>query len=532
VESRTATEPVREATFKSLNNPYFLGENPGLTQSTGWVGAWESEPSVYAIEAESTGDVVAGVNFAREHNLRLAVRGGGHSYQGTSNAPDSLLIWTRKMHEVQLHDGFVAEGCEGHMTPQPAVSVDAGAMWIQAYDAVSVKAGRYVQGGGCTTVGVAGLVQSGGFGSFSKNFGTAAGSLLEAEVVTADGEVRIANERTNPDLFWGLKGGGGGSLGVVTRLTLKTHELPTFFGAVNGEIKASSDEAYKRLILQFVRFCRESLLNPHWGEKAEFHSENVLKLSLVFQGYDQKEAAAVVQPFFDWVRAQNGLTLTNQLVAAIPARIFWDGKVMRNIPGAMVGDDRPGAPLENVLWAGDKDQAGVYWNGYESLWLPDSLLKPENEERLAEAIFRTTRHWSAEFHLNKGLGGAPSQAIELARNTATNPAVLDAFALVIIAGGQPAAYTGVPGHEPNRAMGRRGAGEIAAAMAELTELVPEPGAYVSESNYFQPSWQRAFWGTNYERLSAVKRKYDPDGLFIVRHGVGSEDWSADGFEPL
>jgi FAD/FMN-containing dehydrogenase len=79
------------------------------------------------------------------------------------------------------------------------------------------------KGGGCTTLGVAGLVQSGGFGSFSKNYGLAAAALLEAEVVvTADGTVRIANACTNADLFWGLKGGGGGSLGVVTRLTLRT----------------------------------------------------------------------------------------------------------------------------------------------------------------------------------------------------------------------------------------------------------------------------------------------------------------------
>jgi FAD/FMN-containing dehydrogenase len=93
---------------------------------------------------------------------------------------------------------------------------------MHVYDAVTTKAGRYVQGGGCATVGVAGLVQSGGFGTF----GTAAGGLLEAEVVTADGQVRIANACTNPDLFWGIKGGGGGSLGVVTRLTLRTRELP------------------------------------------------------------------------------------------------------------------------------------------------------------------------------------------------------------------------------------------------------------------------------------------------------------------
>jgi FAD/FMN-containing dehydrogenase len=66
--------------FKNLKNPYYLGEEVGLTQSLGWVDAWTSSPSVYAVAAETTDDVVA-VNFAREHNLRVVVKGGGHSYQ-------------------------------------------------------------------------------------------------------------------------------------------------------------------------------------------------------------------------------------------------------------------------------------------------------------------------------------------------------------------------------------------------------------------------------------------------------------------
>src|SRR6202041_1676484 len=141
------------------------------------------------------------------------VKGGGHSYHGTSNASDSLLIWTRAMNKIVLHDAFVAQGCSASRSPQPAVTIEAGALWIDAYQAVTTQAGRYVQGGGCSTVGVAGLIQSGGFGSFSKTFGCAAGGLLQAEIVTADGSVLIANACTNPDLFWALKGGGGGSFG-------------------------------------------------------------------------------------------------------------------------------------------------------------------------------------------------------------------------------------------------------------------------------------------------------------------------------
>ncbi len=160
--------------------------------------------------------------------------------------PDSLLVWTRAMNQVQLHDAFVGAGCAGKVEPVPAVSAGAGAMWIDLYHAVTTEAGRYVQGGGCTTVGVAGLIQSGGFGSFSKGFGSAAASLLEAEVVTADGSVRVANACSNADLFWALKGGGGGSWGVVTRLTLRTHPLPEFFGYAEGTIKARSDAAFRR----------------------------------------------------------------------------------------------------------------------------------------------------------------------------------------------------------------------------------------------------------------------------------------------
>src|SRR6204780_931387 len=214
-----------EQLFKKLKNPYYLGDEVGLTQSLGWVGAWTSEPSVYAVAAERTRDVVAAGNFARKRKLRIVVKGGGHSYQGTSNAADSLLVWTRHMNAIEMHDAFVGAGCAGKSDPQPAVSIEAGAYWRQAYDAGTTKGGRCGQGGGCMTVGVAGLVLGGGFGSFSKAYGMAGASLIEAEIVTADGEVRISNACSNPDLFWALKGGGAG-FGVVTRVTLKTHPLP------------------------------------------------------------------------------------------------------------------------------------------------------------------------------------------------------------------------------------------------------------------------------------------------------------------
>jgi FAD/FMN-containing dehydrogenase len=192
------------------------------------------------------------------------------------------------MKAITLHDAFIGDGCAGQRDAQPAVSVEAGAMWGHVYDAVTTMGGRYVQGGGCLTVGVAGLVQSGGFGSFSKNYGSAAASLIEAEIVTADGTVRIANECINPDLFWAIKGGGGGSFGVITRMTLRTYELPETFGAIFATIRAKSDAAYRRLIGYFVEFYSENLLNPHWGEQISLRRGNTLAISMLFQGMGKR----------------------------------------------------------------------------------------------------------------------------------------------------------------------------------------------------------------------------------------------------
>ena len=518
------------ARIEDLKNPYFIGEQAAGTQSSGWLDAWTSAPSAYAVAAKRTEDVVAAVNFARDHRLRLVVKGGGHSYQGTSNAPDSLLVWTREMHAITLHDAFVPRGCAG-TAPRPAVTVEAGARWLQAYDAVTTRAGRYVQGGGCCTVGVAGLVQSGGFGSFSKNYGMAAASLLEAEVVTADGKVRIANACAEPDLFWGLKGGGGGSLGAVTKVTLATHELPEFFGAVGGHIQATSDIAYRSLIGEFLRFYEKALFNRHWGEQAAFGRDNSLSLQMVFAGLTDDEAEATWKPFSEFVAASpvDFVILEPIDVGTVPARHWWDYEWRKqHAPRSMVADGRPGAPPENVWWAGNSVEANVFIYGYESLWLPAALLR--DGDRFADALYASTRDFQVGLHFNKGLAGAPADKIAAARDTATNPAVLDAFALAIIATGAPHSNPGIAGHEPDLATGRQHAASIASAAEQLRAVVPAAGAYVSESNYFDRSWQKSYWGPNHPRLAAVKKKYDPEGLFFVHNGVGSEEWSPDGFE--
>ena len=513
---------------KVLTNPFHVGDEPGLTQSSGWLNAWRSSPSAYVVTARSAADVAAAVSFARDHNLRLVVKGCGHSYLGTSSAPDSLLVWTRKMDAVTVHAAFTPAGSAA--APVPAVSVGAGCMWLHAYQAVTTGAGRYVQGGGCTTVGVAGLVQGGGFGSFSKAFGTAAASLLEAEIVTADGRTHVVNPTQEPDLFWALKGGGGGTFGVVTRLTLATHALPTVFGAVTLSLHARSDDAYRRLLARFVDLYATNLCNPHWGEQAIARPDNRLEIKMIFQGLTADEARAAMKPLIDFADA-NAADYAGQkslAVVALPARDFWNPDFYRRAAPSVVGfDGRPGATPTDFWWAGDGGQVGAFWHAYTSAWMPASLLKPRNQAGLVDAWFAASRHWTVAFHFNKGLAGAAPATIEASRDTAMNPDVLDAFALAIIASEGPPVFGGTPFVELAAAHVRHKS--VQAAMAALRAAAPDTGAYVNECDYFQSDWQRSFWGPNYARLAQIKKRYDPDGLFFVHHGVGAERWSADGF---
>jgi hypothetical protein len=220
-------------------------------------------------------------------------------------------------------------------------------------------------------------------------------------------------------------------------------------------------------------------------------------------GLDQPQAEAIWQPFFAWVAAAGDDYNFIQPVRVIagPMRHRWDPDFLRaRAPGAVQTDNRPGAPRDNVYWTTNVAEAGHYIFRYESVWLPAALLAADRQEALADRLFAASRIWPMELHFQKGLAGAPPEAIAATRDTATNPAVLDAFVLVIIGSEGAPAYPGLPGYSPDFATARRAAAEVAKAMSELRRIVPEAGSYLNETSYFERDWQKAFWGPNYPRL--------------------------------
>jgi FAD/FMN-containing dehydrogenase len=175
-----------------------------------WNGMIDKHPALIARCANTT-DVVRAVTFARERELLLAVRGGGHSFPGYSTCDGGLVIDLSPMRSVVVR--------------ADARSVQAaGGAWGAHVDAATQKQALATTLGQISNTGIAGLTLGGGFGWLSRRFGLACDNLISVELVTADGKVRRVSEHDEPDLFWALRGGGG-NFGVVTSFEYRLHPL-------------------------------------------------------------------------------------------------------------------------------------------------------------------------------------------------------------------------------------------------------------------------------------------------------------------
>ena len=208
-----------------------------------WNGMVNKHPALIA-RCRSTNDIIAGVNFARDQGLLLAVRGGGHSFAGFSTCDDGLVLDLSPMHAVEVDpDRRVARA-------------DGGVTW-SVFDAATHTYGLASTGGLISTTGIAGLTLGGGIGWLQRKCGLACDNLLSVELVSADGELVRASEAENSELFWGLRGGGG-NFGVVTSFEFRLHPVETVLG---GLMLFETDRIGE--VMHFyrgwVRDCRDEL---------------------------------------------------------------------------------------------------------------------------------------------------------------------------------------------------------------------------------------------------------------------------------
>jgi FAD/FMN-containing dehydrogenase len=200
---------TRELRAKMQGRVVSWGDDDYTRTRRVWNGAVENQPALFAV-CETSADVQAAVRSARQHELPLSVRGGGHGWAGSALCPDGLVIDLSKMRQVIVD-------------PHSLVAIVAGGAKVKDVAAAAGAHDLVAALGNCGDVGMAGLTLGGGYGPLNGQYGLAADNLLGAEVVLADGRRVTTGPDEEPELFWAIRGGGG-NFGVVTSMRIQLHE--------------------------------------------------------------------------------------------------------------------------------------------------------------------------------------------------------------------------------------------------------------------------------------------------------------------
>jgi FAD/FMN-containing dehydrogenase len=266
-------------TFREgLRGPLLSPQDPGFEAATRlWNGMVEKTPA-RVVQATGTADVVAAVDFARDHDLALSVRGGGHNIAGTALVDGGLTI------DMSLLRGVLVD-------PEArTATVQAGCL-LGDVDRETQLHGLATPLGFISEVGVAGLTLGGGMGYLTRRFGWTVDNLLEVEIVTADGRARRAGRDEHADLFWAVRGAGA-NLGVVTSFTFRLHEVgPTVYGGliawpferageILGAYRTFTAEAPRELTAFLIMFRAP----PAPFVPEEWHGEWICAMSVCYSG--------------------------------------------------------------------------------------------------------------------------------------------------------------------------------------------------------------------------------------------------------
>ncbi|KAJ2935487.1 hypothetical protein H1R20_g1607, partial [Candolleomyces eurysporus] len=438
------------------------------------------------VDARSPEDIQAAVRFAKEHNLKVVVQNTGHDYLGRSTGRNGFMIWTHLMKNIEFHDAFAPEGGDGSEQFE-AVTLGAGVQWIEAYAAVGAR-NRFIVGGISQdgSVGAAGgWVLGGGHSAFSGKFGLGVDNVLQFTLVKADGSHVTVNAHANPTLFWALRGGGGGTFGIVTSVTYKIHPLVPVTGALASVNFTSPDNA-QRAITEYIRL-HATLSDNEWGGYSFFNNFTMFFIYLA-PNISLPEANATIGPLFNLLHEVGDTGLITEIV---PFDSF----------NALANFSVPGAQDSQV---GNRPE------------ISSRLLSRDTALNKAEETARTLL--SLEFvAINYIAGGAVLRVDP--ESTGLNPAWRNAVAQVYIGESHEEGASA----ETIRATQQR----LVEGTAILDTITTDSAAYLNEASLHEVDFKKSFWGTHYDRLKQIKYEVDPTGLFVVPRGVSSEDWDKD-----
>ncbi|KAJ4992083.1 FAD binding domain-containing protein [Stagonosporopsis vannaccii] len=409
----------------------------------------------YAINVTNVAQIQLAVNFARTLNMRLVIKNTGHCYLGKSSGAGALSLWMHNMGGIDFLPKYEGPGYSG-----PALKLAAGVTVREVYEAAD-KNNVTVTGAVSWSVGYAGgMITGGGQNPLAGIYGMAADHVIAFNVVTADGKFRTVSQLSNPDLFWALRGGGGGTFGVVVSVIIRVHP----------------------------------------------------KLKVVTAGWRLDASINSVDAF--WTGTKN---FFDEFIAWADAGIY-SFFIMGNTPTPFLNMMFLFAP-NHTMESYTKIGANSFPIGLDNS-LPANRIVPRAnfQEKYNETFALIKEHVSSGKHF-LGYHKAPANYGDI--DNAVSPAWRNCAMFFVTSS--------------NKSLDHSTPDGLAIANKDLQEKILQPwrditpvseggGTYLNEASVMEPDWKHSFYGGYYDRLSEIKRKWDPNDVFYATTAVGSERW--------
>ncbi|KAJ6493167.1 FAD-binding domain-containing protein [Mycena sanguinolenta] len=447
----------------------------------------------YFIDVRGPDDVIAAFEFAKETGIPLVVKNTGHDFKGRSSGPNSLALWTHNLKDISYDPAFVAEGCTD---AYPGVTAGAGVQFFEAFQFAEDNNITLV-GGSDATVGLTGgFTMGGGHGVLSPVLGLGVDRVLQYKIVTPDGTYRTVNACQNEDLFFALRGGGGGTFGVVLEATiLAAPAAPVQVVVVTWTAKSAPQTK-----------ALWSLIGEHiidWAD-AGWGGYSMPELALfVTQRLTKDEAAKSMAPLLAHAEAMKeaGVEGAMAMVMEFPSFLPFFTSFMTDAGG----------------------NAGAGKVGYSvsltSRLVPRaSFATPDSRSVLVDALMAASAVPAPD---------APLMIIQITAPTAARAADLAPGRTSVTPAWRDAVY-----HVTSMGMWNwnatkeeiMGVYDRTSRLMDNVRKVTPDAAYLNEADVYEPNHEVSFWGNHYPELATIKMKYDPDRLLDCWQCVG---WNPD-----
>ncbi|KAF2727126.1 FAD-binding domain-containing protein [Polyplosphaeria fusca] len=449
----------------------------------------------YAVNVSSARHVQLIVNFARNANIRLVIKNTGHCYLGKSTGAGSLGLWMHNLKTVEFLPQYESDGYRGK-----AFKLGAGVTVVEVYRAAE-EHGVSMKGGISPSVGyVGGYLQGGGHTPLSGYWGMAADSVLEYQVVTADGDFVTASETSHADLFWALRGGGGGTYGVVTSAIVRAHPkidvTVSEFTLGNTTNQTVSREGFFTGLRTYWESFPDYTDAGTYSWFLVFNTNGQLSLKMTFfaPGHTMESFRNLTKPWFDAIKIEG-------IPFAVPEKA---GYYESFLPAYMEAWGRNEFPMGTATsLPGNRLLPKSLWTSAENFNATWNMLRTHIEKG---------RHFGGYHQAPKNPLKADNAVSSAWRNTQSFFITRSILFL-------ETATTNDIGKSNKNLLE-----EILGPWRKLAPASIGGGSYLNEAAVDEPKWKEDFYGTQYERLLEIKKKYDQSGLFYATTAVGSDEW--------